>query len=109
MKISNKATGLLSVLVPTVVLAGSALAYTTGTETGTDALGSMDSLLTDIVEWIEGPLGTLIAVACLIVGLGMGIMQQSIMAAVVGIAMGAVVNYGPKIIQGVAGASDNLL
>jgi type IV secretory pathway VirB2 component (pilin) len=105
----NIATGLLLSLAPLAVLTVEVAAYSAGTSTGTDALGSFDTLLTEIIGWIDGPLGTLLAVAALGVGLAMGVVQQSIMAAVTGIFFAAVVNYGPQILEGISGAADSAL
>lgn len=110
MKNFNKATGLLATILPATALVGVALAHDAATFSGTETdLVAMNNLLTQILSWIEGPLGTLIAVACLIVGLGMGIMQQSIAAVIVGIAMAAVVAYGPGVLQGISGAATAIL
>jgi|TARA_B110000211_G_scaffold28542_1_gene28921 conjugal transfer pilus assembly protein TraA len=110
MKKYNKATGLLATILPASAMVGVALAHSAAGFSGTETdLVAMNDLLTQILSWIEGPLGTLLAVACLIVGLGMGIMQQSIAAAIVGIAMAAVVAYGPGILQGISGAASSFL
>ena len=105
----NKATALIVLLTPAAVATTQALAYAAGTNTGSDALGSFDALLVEILSWISGPLGTLLAVTALGVGLAMGVIQQSIMAAVVGIFFAAVVNYGPDILEGVSGAAESAL
>lgn len=110
MKNINKATGLLATIIPASVLVGAALAHDAAGFSGTETdLVAMNDLLTQILSWVEGPLGTLLAVSCLVVGLGMGIMQQSVAAVIVGIAMAAVVAYGPGILQGISGAATSLL
>jgi type IV secretory pathway VirB2 component (pilin) len=110
MKNFNKATGLLATIVPAAAFVGVAIAHDAATFSGTDTdLVAMNTLLTQILSWVEGPLGTLLAVACLTVGLGMGIMQQSIASVIVGIGMAAVVAYGPDILQGISGAAASLL
>jgi conjugal transfer pilus assembly protein TraA len=101
----NQALKVLAVFVPTAILASEAVAYSTGTNTGTDALSQMEDLMDEVISWIEGPLGVLLSIAALAVGLGMGIMQQSIGAAIIGIGFAAVISYGPSIIGGVAGSS----
>lgn len=105
----NKALVVIAALAPAAFITAEALAYTVGTETGTDALGQFDSFLGEIVSWIDGPLGTLLAVVALGVGLTMGIMQQSLVAGIVGIFFAALVSYGPSILQGVAGAAESSL
>ncbi|MBB6543064.1 TraA family conjugative transfer protein [Thalassotalea piscium] len=105
----NKALALIATLAPVAVMTAEVVAYSQGTNTGTDALGSFDTLLGEIMSWIAGPLGTLLAITCLGVGLAMGVVQQSIMAAVTGIFFAAVVNYGPRILEGVSGAAESVL
>jgi len=104
----NKAIALMAILAPVALTTAEVVAYSTGTAT-TGANADFDTLLVEIVGWIEGPLGTILAVVALGVGLAIGVTQQSIMAAVVGIFFAAVVNYGPKILQGVSGASDSFM
>ena len=57
-----------------------------------------------ITTWLQGDLGRLIAVALLIVGLVMGVVRQSIMAAVPAIACGLVATVAPTIIGAVVTA-----
>lgn len=80
--------------VPAVALAGSA---------GANAADFTD-IVTLLTDWLEGSLGTVIALATFLVGLGIGIMQQSIMAVVVGIAMAVAVANGGTIIAAITGA-----
>ncbi len=54
--------------------------------------------------WASGTVGKIIAVAALLVGLGIGVVRQSIMAAVVGIAMALISGYGPNVIESVIDA-----
>lgn len=101
----NQALKVLAVFAPTAIVLSEVVAYSSGTNTGTDAVSQMDSLLTEILSWVEGPLGTILAIAAITVGLGMGVMNQSVLAAVTGIAFAAVVSYGPDILQGITGSS----
>lgn len=106
----NKATGLLATLVPATVMGASALAFSyDAAYSATDETADMNVLLGKIVSWVDGPLGSIMAVAALAVGLGLGIIQQSIIAAVIGVGFAAVVNYGPAIVQGIAGSADSSL
>lgn len=105
----NKAVALAVMFAPVAFLATEVVAYSIGTNTGSDALGQFETLLGTIVGWIDGPLGTLLAVVALGVGLSMGVMQQSIAAAVIGIFFAAVVSYGPDILLGVAGSAESVL
>ena len=110
MKTKNKATALLATLAPALVAGTSALAFTyDAAYTGAADLVQMNTLLGQILGWVDGPLGTILAIAALTVGLGMGIMQQSVGAAIIGIGFAAVVNYGPDILQGISGAANSAL
>jgi len=109
MKKLTKASALIASFAPLALVTAEVVAYAQGTNTGTDALGSFDTLLGEIMSWLQGPLGTLLAIVALGVGLALGVIQQSIMAAVVGIFFAAVVNYGPAILQGVSGAAHSAL
>ena len=60
-----------------------------------------DVAVAQMVDWLEGGLGQLLSLAALAVGLGIGIVQQSIMAVVVGIGMAIAVFYGPGILTGI--------
>ncbi|WP_222932464.1 TraA family conjugative transfer protein [Allochromatium humboldtianum] len=51
--------------------------------------------------WANGTLGKTMGVAALLVGLGIGVIKQSVMAAVVGVAMALVAGFGPDVIDGV--------
>lgn len=56
-------------------------------------------------EWATGTLGKIIALGALIVGIGFGLVRQSVIAAVVGIAMALVLNFGPTVISGIVTAT----
>lgn len=72
------------------------LAGTGGTE--------FNSAYTTITDWLQGDLGRLIAASLLVVGLVMGVVRQSIMAAVPAIACGLVATVAPTIIGAVVTA-----
>lgn len=56
----------------------------------------------DLLEnWATGTLGKIIALAALIVGIGFGLVRQNVTAAVIGISMALVLNYGPTVISGI--------
>jgi conjugal transfer pilus assembly protein TraA len=82
----------LALLCPTITLAG-----TGGTE--------FTTAYTTITTWLQGDLGRLIAASLLIVGLIMGVVRQSIMAAVPAIACGLVATVAPTIISAVVTAA----
>lgn len=79
-----------------VALPGLSFAGTGGTE--------FAPAYTTISTWLQGDLGRLIAVALLIVGLVMGVVRQSIMAAVPAVACGLVATVAPTIIGAVVTA-----
>lgn len=81
---------------PAVVVTGAALAGTGGTE--------FDTIVTQVTDWLEGGLGKVLALAALAVGLGIGVVQQSVMAVVVGIGMAIAVFYGPGVLTGIISA-----
>ncbi|BBM67564.1 hypothetical protein VYA_42390 (plasmid) [Vibrio alfacsensis] len=104
MKLMTKAKKIMLAMAPVTVAGNVAVAYTVGTSSGaTDGTEQLDNLLAMLIAWLDGPLGVLISIAALMVGLGAGIMNQSIVAVVIGIAIAAIVQYGSDIIQGVAG------
>jgi conjugal transfer pilus assembly protein TraA len=71
--------------------ASAAIAGTGGTE--------FTDLYTTLQGWSQGYLGKTIALGAFIVGMGIGIAQQSIMAIALGIGAGMAVQYAPTIID----------
>lgn len=55
--------------------------------------------------WSNGVLGKTLAVSSLLVGLGIGVIKQSVLAAVVGVAMGLVAGFGPSVVDGIITAA----
>lgn len=88
----------LMALLTVVAIAASSpsIAGTGGTE--------FNSAYTTITNWLQGDLGRLIAASLLVVGLVMGVVRQSIMAAVPAIACGLVATVAPTIIGAVVTA-----
>jgi conjugal transfer pilus assembly protein TraA len=76
-------------------------------QTGTAGTGGTEfaSAYTTITNWLQGDLGRLIAASLLVVGLVMGVVRQSIMAAVPAIACGLVATVAPTIISAVVTAT----
>jgi len=58
-----------------------------------------------VVGWLTGGLGDLLAVGAFGVGIAMGVVRQSIMAAVVGVSVALAVFYGPGILTGIVTAA----
>lgn len=75
------------------LVAGAATAGTGGTE--------FDTMYTMVVDWTEGTLGKLLAVTAFLIGMGMGVIRQSILAVVLGIAFALTLAYAPQIIDAV--------
>lgn len=91
-KFLKKVAATTAAMAP-VAVTGVAVAGAGGTEFST--------IVTQLTDWLEGGLGQVLALGALAVGLGIGIVQQSIMAVVVGIAMAIAVFYGPGVLTGV--------
>ena len=85
----NTKLGLIAITTAGL-LSGAAMAGTGGTEFST--------ALTTVTDWVQGDLGKLIAVVTLVVGLAVGIIQQTIIAVVVSVAMALALYYGPTIL-----------
>ncbi|HKL88770.1 MAG TPA: TraA family conjugative transfer protein [Salinibacter sp.] len=89
----KKLSAATALAVPAAAMVGTAVAGTGGTEFG--------GIVTQLTDWLEGGLGQVLALGALAVGLGIGIVQQSIMSVVVGIAMAIAVFYGPGVLTGI--------
>ena len=92
---TNKAV-VASTLVAAAALSSDAMAGTGGTE--------FDDIYTLLVGWTQGTLGKIIALGMFMVGLSAGIINQSIVAVVVGIGGALALYYGPTVINGVVSA-----
>lgn len=60
-----------------------------------------DNIQLMLTDWAQGALGKTVATGALLVGLSVGLVRQSIMGAVTGIASGIALMYGPDVISGV--------
>ena len=71
--------------------------------TGATPSGDTDfnTIVTKFTDWATGSLGKAIAIGSFLVGMGIGVVRQSVMAAVLGIAMALVMYNGPTIIESV--------
>ena len=83
-------------LILAVLALGAGTAYA-GTG-GTSEFGTVYGM---IQGWFTGTLGKIIAVSALGVGLGIGVLRQSIMAVVGGIAMAVSLYYGPTVVDSI--------
>ncbi len=93
----RSATAVVFLLVLSLICPALSFAGTGGTE--------FNSAYTTLTTWLQGDLGRLIAAALLVVGLVMGVVRQSIMAAVPAIACGLVATVAPTIIGAVVTAA----
>ncbi len=80
-----------------VLIAGSALAGTTGSE--------FQTMYTTLLNWVTGYLGKSIAIAAFILGAGVGIARSSPIPALVGVVFALFMVYVPTIIDGIMTAT----
>lgn len=92
LKSKAKSLAKKAIIVP-AVLALSVTAAHAGTDTTFDDISMM------ISDWSKGSLGKTLALATFVVGIGMGVIRQSVMAAAVGVGSALVLNYGPTVID----------
>jgi len=64
-----------------------------------------DTALNMVIDWSQGTLGKLVSVTFLVVGIVMGVMRQSIFAAVPAIAAAMTLYIGPDIIDSIFAAT----
>jgi len=106
-KLKNRA----SLLVQNRALQATAAASLAGLLTlvnahaGTGGQQSFGQLEAQIVGWLQGDLGVIIAVVALAVGLAIGIVRQSMIAVVLGIGIAIALYYGPTVIEGILSAA----
>lgn len=72
---------------------------------GTSGSGDFDSIWDTLVDWSQGSLGRVIALAFIIVGLVRGIAAQSIMAFALGVGAGLGLYNAETIVDSLFGAS----
>ena len=94
--LNRKKALLASAAVAAFVFGTDAMAGTGGTE--------FDDIYTLLVGWTQGTLGKIIALGMFMVGLSAGIVNQSIVAVVIGIGGALALYYGPTVISGVVAA-----
>lgn len=82
----------LVVMIPALAMAGGG-----GTEFAT--------IYTTLTGWMTGTLGKIITVALIITGVAMGVVRQTIIAAVPGVAAGLVMNYAPGVVDAIVAAT----
>jgi conjugal transfer pilus assembly protein TraA len=70
---------------------------------GTDGDDFAD-IYTKLQQWSQGSLGKVVSLGMFLVGLSIGVIQQSIIAVVIGISGAMALYYGPNIISSVVSA-----
>ena len=99
----NKILGRVVLGSAILLAAGSVFAGTTGNGglAGGTTSAEFDDLWNMLVGWSSGSLGKIISLAAVIVGIGAGLLRQSVAAAVIGISMAVIFQWGPGIIDSV--------
>lgn len=82
------------------LFAGAAAVYA-GVDGNNPGGSEFEEIWTLIQGWSQGVLGRIIALGALIVGIAFGLVRQSVVAAVIGISMAIVLQYGPDVIEGI--------
>ncbi|MGR5178821.1 TraA family conjugative transfer protein [Vibrio mediterranei] len=70
---------------------------------GTDA--TFDTWVTQMTDWLEGSLGKGIAIGFVLIGIVVGMAQQSLMSFAIGVGAALGLNYTPSIMTGMFGAA----
>jgi len=98
----NKLSLIAGVAVATAVATGAAIA---GTDTtfGTTAAGS--GPVGTMTGWLEGSMGRLFAIGSLAVGLGVGIVKQSVMSVAIGTGIALAASAGPTVLSSIFSAA----
>lgn len=94
--LSKKAVLTSAALAAVALTSSEAMAGTAGTE--------FDDIYSLLVGWTQGTLGKIIALGMFMVGLAAGIVNQSIIAVVIGIGGALALYYAPTVIDGVVAA-----
>lgn len=89
------ATGLA--LAASAAIAGSDATFGT-TAAGSGPVGTMTG-------WLEGSMGRLFSIGALAVGLGVGIVKQSVMAVAIGVGIALAASAGPTVLSSIFSAA----
>jgi conjugal transfer pilus assembly protein TraA len=94
-----------SVLYADIALIGAAalLLFASGAMAGTDT--TFAAAVTWLNTSLTGTLGKTFALGSLAVGLGVGIVKQSVMSVAIGVGMALVASVGPGVLQGMFSAA----
>lgn len=91
--------------VKKTLMIGAVLAVSTAIVYAGDGGKEFTAVYEMLEGWATGTLGKIIALSALIVGIGFGLVRQSVIAAVIGISMALVLNFGPSVISGILTAT----
>lgn len=61
--------------------------------------------VTTLTAWLTGSMGTMFAIGALAVGLGIGIVKQSIMSVAIGVGIALAASAGPAVLSAIFGAA----
>lgn len=89
----------------TVILAAAVAALVSAQAFAGPGGSEFTTVYDQVSGWTNGVLGKTLAISSLLVGLGIGVLKQSVMAAVTGVAMALVAGFGPSVIDGVITAA----
>ena len=95
--------GVSILAVPGFAVAG--VDATGGSDFGSGDGDEFEDVWSRLVGWTQGTLGRIIALTLILVGAAMGVVRQSLITFVVGIAMGLGLYNAPSIIDAVMGAT----
>jgi len=99
-KFASKAT-LVLILAGVLAIA----LYASAVQAGAGGTAEFGTIQTTISGWMKGALGKVLALSSLGVGLGVGVVKQSIMAFVLGVGMAVSTYYGPDVLESVVSAA----
>lgn len=91
----NLTKSLKNTLAPALLVAVASTSALAGTDT------TFDTVYAEIRGWAEGSLGKLLAVSAFLIGMGIGLVRQSAMAVVLGLAFALIFAFGPGIIDNI--------
>lgn len=107
-KSANKQNQKLADKVTLILILASMLAialYASAVQAGAGGTAEFGTIQTTISGWMKGALGKVLALSSLGVGLGVGVVKQSIMAFVLGVGMAVSTYYGPDVLESVVSAA----
>lgn len=71
---------------------------------GTGGDTTFQTIYTTLQSWATGTLGKTLALGALVVGIAIGLANQTVIAAAIGVAFAMVLSYGPGVLEGIFAA-----